>query len=40
MAGLNTERKVVGREQDSRETERGRERERQSSDGMANEFDR
>jgi hypothetical protein len=30
MTGLNTQRKVVGREQDSGETEREKERERHS----------
>jgi hypothetical protein len=30
MTGLNTQRKVVGREQDSGETERERQRERRS----------
>ncbi len=33
MTGLNTEWKVVGREQDSGETERGREREREGERG-------
>ncbi len=44
MTGLNTEPKVVGREQDSRETKREREgvRDRallKTSDGMGNKFD-
>jgi len=38
--GLNTQQKVVGRERDSRETERERDRVLlQTSDGIGNKFD-